>query len=204
MLVGVVLASLIALPFQLVGNLLSEGGGFDPIKGFVPGAFALSLGCNLIGGAIGFPVYAGLYWAAIKQIRGEPISINDLFKGFSHFVPLLAFGLVYNALLVVACMLCGFPIVFAMGLTAPCALLIMDRGFGPTQAISESFRVLGGQAWLLGLFMIVAGFALGVIGFLMCCVGILITMPVYFVCIALHYNYFWPTQAPQPHVMPEM
>jgi hypothetical protein len=193
-LVAFLLATIIAMPFQVIGTVLQgTGGGFNPASSgpFDVAAFSLSMVLNLLGGAVGFPVYAGLYNAAIKQIRGEQITINDLFKGFSHFLPLAIYGLLYNLLIAIGCALCLFPGVFAIGVLSPGALLIMDRNMGPVQAISESLKTMGNQSWMLGLFVIVAGIAMSVLGTLMCCVGLLVTMPVYFVAIALHYNYFW-------------
>jgi uncharacterized membrane protein len=152
----------------------------------------LLIGFSLVANSIAYPVYAGLYWAALKQIRGEQISVPDLFKGFAHFLPLLGYGILYNVLFTLGCMLCIFPGIYIMGAMTPGPLLIIDKGMGPFEAFSESIRVMGSQVWLLGLFAFVAVFAMVILGLLMCCVGVVVTMPVYVVAIALHYHYFWP------------
>ena len=55
---------------------------------------------------------------------------------------------------------------------------------------------------MLGLFAVVALIALALLGIAMCCVGMLITLPVWIVATTLHYHYFWPTQTTQPVVPP--
>ncbi len=202
LLVAIVIASLIALPFQSIGIVMQ--GGLQPTPGDTNiGAMIIANVLSFIGSAMGFPVYAGLLYAALKQIRGESISISDLFKGFSHFVPLALFGVLYHVLVLIACLLCLFPGVFAIGVLAPGMLLIMDRGYGPVQALTEGMRTLGNQAWMLGLFLIVVYVAMSMLGTLMCCIGLLVTLPIVVVSMALHYNYFWPTQTQQV-VMPDM
>jgi uncharacterized membrane protein len=195
-LVAIVLAFIVALPFQVVSAVLTDS--FNPQRPnpFDIGPLLIGSALNLVGSVVGFPVYAGLFFAAIKQIRGEQIAINDLFGGFSHFVPLAVFGFLLHLLWLIGCLLCIFPGVYALGVLSPGVLLIMDRGYGPVKAISEGMRVLGSQAWMLGLFAIFSYIAMSILGTLMCCIGLLVTMPVLVVAVALHYHYFWPS-APQ-------
>ena len=88
---------LIAAPFHVVSAFVPGGQWIfgQPIN---PGPFAFANFIVTIGHCLAFPAYAGIYYAALKQIRGEPLEIGNVFRGFSHFVSLAGFGLLYNLL----------------------------------------------------------------------------------------------------------
>jgi uncharacterized membrane protein len=195
-LVSALLAQLMSAPLSVVNILIQNGGTFIPQRQPEINAmyFVTSLFFGLLSSAISLPLQGGLLYVALKQVRGEQTEFGDLFKGFSHFLPLALFGVLAYLLALVATALCFIPVIFVIGILTPGTLLVMDRGLSPTEAVSEAVRVLGGKAWTLGLFQILVSVLMVILGLLMCCVGILVTIPVVIVFSALHYHYFWPRQ----------
>ena len=200
LIVVTLLAQFISAPLSIVNLLIQNGGTFIPSKEPQIDAayFGWTTFFSLLSSAISMPLQAGLMYVALKQIRGEQTEFSDVFKGFSMFLPLAGFGMLVFLMALAGTLLCFIPLFFVMGVVTPGILLIIDRGLGPVQAISESVRVLGAQAWTLGVFLLLVSLLMVALGFLMCCVGLLVTIPVVIVFSALHYHYFWPRQPMQP------
>ena len=166
--------------------------------------------------------FGGFYKMALRQMRGERISVGGLFSGFPQALPLamvavaLAAG---TALLEAASLgllrLLGLPPAQAVSLSnligvlpslvlqavlifAP--LLVVDRGANAAEAIKGSLRLLKGQ-WLIAtltyfLLALIAG--LGALG---CLVGMLVTYPLFLISVAVGYLAFTqpPSSAPFPY-----
>ena len=174
--------------------------------------------------------YAGLYRMALRQIRGERISVAGLFSAFPLALPLLMVGIampVALALLEVILVwllhrtlapsvaitivseIVIFPSLILQALVMFAPLLVVDTGANAAEALLGSVRLLRGQ-WFMGiLFYIVAAF-LGGAGALVCGVGMLVSYPLFLLSIAV--GYFALTQpasnaslempAPDPGVWP--
>jgi len=58
----------------------------------------MSLGCvPIVGFILAGPLTCGIYYASLKQLRGEPVDFGMIFKGFEFFVPAMIAGLVISA-----------------------------------------------------------------------------------------------------------
>lgn len=88
---------------------------------------------------------------------------------------------------IAAMLLCVFPIIYVI---VPVAFINIIFAFNPELSISEIIKAgfkLGNKKWLLTIgLLIVSSFLAGIVGMLMCCIGIYVTMsflylPVYFV-----------------------
>ncbi|MBP0903142.1 hypothetical protein ACFSKN_14300 [Mariniflexile gromovii] len=88
---------------------------------------------------------------------------------------------------VAAMLLCFLPIIYVM---VPIALMNAIFAFNPELSTSEIVKAafkLGNKKWLLTFgLMIVSGFLAGIVGMLMCCIGIYVTtsftyLPIYFI-----------------------
>ena len=56
------------------------------------------LGCvPIVGFVLAGPLTCGIYYASLKQLRGEPVDFGMIFKGFEVFVPAMIAGLVISA-----------------------------------------------------------------------------------------------------------
>lgn len=149
----------------------------------------------------------GLYRMALRQIRGEPVSVGSLFSALPRSLPLFlvgifvpaALGLLEGAVLwllhfslspTAAVSVINFtawlPALLLPGLIMFAPLLVVDADASAPAALLGSVRLLGSQ-WLMGiLFYVVVSLVSG-LGALLCGVGMLATYPLLFLSISLGY-----------------
>jgi uncharacterized membrane protein len=72
--------------------------------------------------------------------------------------------------------------------------LIVDRQMDGVEAISTSFRTLSADFLNAVLFYVVLTFIVFA-GLLACCLGLLVTFPLYYLAVAIVYRDFFPDQA---------
>lgn len=59
--------------------------------GFIMSSYLYCISWFLLG-----PVLAGIYFVALRDMRGEPVDFGMMFKGFEKFVPLMIIGLLQS------------------------------------------------------------------------------------------------------------
>ena len=144
----------------------------------------------------------GMMRMACRQVRGRTITVGDLFS----VVDVLP-NLILGALLYGLASMIGFMCLFVPGLIVSAVLmftfpLIVDGGLGATEAMGRSWEVLGGQMVAATFFHIVVSLVAGV-GTCLCCVGLLLTAPLYSLSIAVLYRDFFLTKGPPLAGKPE-
>ena len=132
----------------------------------------------------------GLFRTAIKQVRGESIELSDLFSGGNVWLQ----GII--AILLTTLAVLGGFFLFIIGafyiaarlcLTLP---LVADGQMTAIEAMGMSWRALRGQVLMAFAFTLVVGIVSSV-GFLACCVGVIFSMPMSYLCYALLYRDFF-------------
>jgi uncharacterized membrane protein len=120
---------------------------------------------------------AGMTIFSLHVARGEAYSMGDLFAGGRHFVSVLV-GLVVFGLLVAIGMAClivpGVILMLGWYFFVP---VIIDKGLGPIEALTESWRITSGKKADI-LLLVLAMVGASIAGLCACCVGLLIAMPV--------------------------
>ena len=175
------------LILQAVGLGASRGGGNQPPTPVLLMGSLLNTGINLVVGAF---FQGGLYRMALKQVRGEAISISDLFS-CGDVVAALAVGQLLIVLLSYAGILAFCIGLFVVvGMTMFTNPLIVDQRMGAVDAIRTSFNTLKGDLVNATGFAFVAGLAAG-LGILACGIGILFTAPILPLSVALTYQDFF-------------
>jgi len=153
----------------------------------------------------------GLFRVAIRQVRGLPIQVGDMFSAADVWLTA-----VVATFLVALATIGGFILLIIPGLYISARLmftlpLVADGRLKATEAMGLSWRALNGQVFMAWWFMVVVTILSG-IGFLACGIGILFTMPLYSLSIAVLYRDFFlaPTQLPdspwidaKPDIAPE-
>ena len=154
----------------------------------------LQLGSNAFGlglQAIQFPFLGGMVLMAIKQLRGQSIAPADVFAGFAQFGPLALAGILYGLGVQIGSLFCLVPGLLLAGLWMLTVPLIVDQGLDAITALKTSMKTLQPQMWpALGLYFVlslVAG-----LGSFACLVGVIFTMPLLPLGIALLYKDFYP------------
>lgn len=187
MLVPVVIGAIIGALFGAANAASAGAGGFRRTSPFNSG---LPVGVNLMTQAINLVYRAfiagGLYRIAVKQVRGEPTSVGDVFSGGQYFLPMLGFTILYGLAVGVGVILLIVPGLIVLYLMLPAFALIAD-GEGVSQAISRSVNGMKGDIWtgiafilVLGLVMTLSACAFGL--------GLFVTYPMFWLVSALAYR----------------
>jgi hypothetical protein len=129
----------------------------------------------------------GIYQAGFKQLRGEPISVGDLFSGGPYFARMLGAIVIIAVLAGIGALLCLVPGLIVYGLTLLTFPIIVASGKGTIDAIKTSIEVTK-QDWLMFTLFAIVLYAIASLGVLACGVGILATMPILFLSQVLAYR----------------
>jgi hypothetical protein len=153
------------------------------------------------------PLQAGFSLVAMRQLTGRRWSFGDFFGGFKYYLPLLVISLLQSVLALVCLgpggavlaygaytdgppevaavgvglMVCGaVPFIYLVLRGFVFATqLVLDRDYGPIEAIQGSWHLTANAPFSLLGAMIVLGI-IGFSGILACCVGVLFTMPLFY------------------------
>ncbi|MBL8166559.1 MAG: zinc-ribbon domain-containing protein [Acidobacteria bacterium] len=155
----------------------------EPSPLMLPFVFLIALGA-VFGGAY---LWSGLYRTAFKQLRGEPISVKDLFSGGDAFLRVLGAFLAMGVLTMLGGLLCILPGLVVPGLLMFTVPLIVDRNLSVGEALSASYNATKSNWLMFALFAIVVGI-LASLGQLACYVGLLATYPLQFTIAAIAYR----------------
>jgi uncharacterized paraquat-inducible protein A len=132
-------------------------------------------------------LFGGTYRTALKQLRGEPISLGDLFSGWDCFGRMLGGLLLVTLLSFAGTLLCFFPAFIVAGLVFFTFPLIVDRGMGPLEAVQASVDVTRGDWLMFTCFAFVVQLIAGV-GAFACYVGLLASYPLFFTISVIAYR----------------
>lgn len=163
------------------------------------GASALEVVITAI--VVGFFV-GGMTRMACRQVRGEPFGIDDLFGSIEE-IGELALGCAFYSVIVFAALFClVIPGLILHGVLMFTIPLIVDARLPATTALSRSFHALKGQ-WLEATLFHFCVSMLSGLGSC-CCIGILLTAPLYALSVAVLYRDFFPggprfKEKPAPH-----
>ncbi len=132
-------------------------------------------------------LWGGLWKTAIKQLRGEPISVGDLFSGGDVFLRVLGAFIAIGFLTMLGAVLCYFPALVVMGLLFFTLPLIVDRNLDVSSALSASYEATKKNWFMFTLFVFVLSL-LASAGAAACYVGMLATYPLQFTIAAIAYR----------------
>ena len=127
---------------------------------------------------IGIGLKAGFYRICkLKDL--DQMGKEDYFYFFKkpYFGKTFKLGLAYIGITLISALLCFFPLIYAI---VPLTYMFVIYAFNPDKSVSEIVKLsfdLGNRKWLLTFgLIIVSGFLAGIVGLLMCFVGIYVTM----------------------------
>jgi uncharacterized membrane protein len=168
--------------------------GFDLIRLQLPGMIVSILWNLLAGGAL----LGGLYNYFLKHIRGQPATLGDAFSGCGKAYISLTLAHVTTAFLgLLGLLLCVIPGIY-LGVSWKFTLpLVIDKQLGFWEAMELSRKVVTRQWFLLFALLLVAGL-ISVSGLLLCCIGILATVPLGIATILYAYEDIFGGQFAQP------
>ena len=130
---------------------------------------------------------AGFYKTAFKQLRGEPISIGDVFSGGDSFLRVTGTLLLVAILSFIGIFLCIIPAFIVQGLCFFALPLAVEKKLGPIAAIQASIEATRKDWLIYTLFAFVVSLIAGA-GAILCYVGLLASYPLYFLITAVAYR----------------
>jgi len=179
----------------VVGSNMLEYGSIIPAPGQLPSIAGVgeSILLSLITLAVQVTLLTRMYKMALKSMRGQAISVGDLFADLGD-APRCFITIFCSSLLTAVGFLgCIIPAFWLSGAFSLAPFLVIDQGQSPFTAIGESFKVAGNFS--VGISMFGIQLVLGIVavaGLIACGVGVLITAPIVVVSMAIHYYYFFP------------
>ena len=161
---------------------------------------------GILDGGIAMILAGGLYRMALRQTRGEPISVFGVFWAFPQSLPLFAIGCVAPIMSGIAEALLRWPLhrylpplsetvtnnftllftTLLDGLLMFAPFLILDANASIPDALFGSARLLKGQV-LRGLWFYLVASVVGGLGLVLCGVGMLATYPIFLFSVTLAY-----------------
>jgi len=109
------------LPLSFLGNYLAYGSALG--AGFPGGAsrtpsttgILISLGFSLLGAMITYPIQAGIFYMAVKQVRGIQVSPGEIFSGYSRAGHVVLANIIMGLLIGVSFLLLIVPSFYVTG-----------------------------------------------------------------------------------------
>ncbi len=197
LIVTVANGALLGLLHAIFHLKLPEGGGgfmivVPPANDLVAAAIVMVIDGVLLG---------GLFRIACAQVRGEPISAADLFGVTDVLVELVLGSAMLGVALTAAASFCAFPAFVLAGVWMFTIPLIVDGRLRAFAAFGQSWEALKGHWLSASIFHVIAGL---IAGLGLCCgvIGLVFTMPLYSLSVAILYRdaftfeQFVPTQKP--------
>ena len=176
----------VAIILQVVAQIAQRALGMTP--DFQSRGYWIAFGGSLVVNQIVNAYFqTGLLRIWLGVARGQAPSFGVLFSGFDRFLPMLALTLLMTLASGLGLVLLIVPgILIYLGLyLAP--YYLVDAGMGPIEAMKASWNATRGQKADVFL-LVLAGVGLGMLGFVMCLLGILATYPLYAVAAAVAYT----------------
>jgi hypothetical protein len=179
------------------GEPLGPGG----FRLFLPSGHPVSLIASTV--VSGF-LLGGMIRMANRQIRGGKPSLEDLFSITDCWFDLLLVAFLIGVALAIGFALLVLPGFLVFGLVMLAIPLVVEGRLPATGAIMQSWNALKSQ-WLNAAVFHWVLFILAGSGFILCCIGLLVTGPLYALSVAiLYHNFFdWgPLPAAKKHTDP--
>jgi len=159
------------------------------------------LGVNIVTALAQVFLIAGMWRAALNHLRGQTVTISDLFSGGDVFQNVLMYQLALTIpmTLLSTVPIFGLPVVIISGLVLQAFLyfaipLMVDQRLPVLEAVSRSSASLQGQRFLIVGFSLATGLV-SVLGMAACCVGVFVTAPLAFLAQAIVYRDFFMLEA---------
>jgi hypothetical protein len=167
----------------------------NPVAMF--GGMALLYGGLFLASFVVVFLLPGMVHTALKQIRGEPISVGDLFSAMRYGWGYLAINMLLFLISVVTCGLGGILGLLAIGVIALAHALMVDQDMPTFQAIGQGWEICKRNFGLYFLFPLVVSL-LANAGSMVCGIGVIGTFGFLPIGVAVMYmrTYHGPQYVP--------
>lgn len=144
---------------------------------------------------------ANMYRMAIMALSGIKPNVNEMFKFGPNSTNVIVASLLVGLATGVAAIFCYIPAFIVGGLLMFAMPLVVDRNMAPMDAINASINALKKDVVMAALFFFVIGICAGV-GEVLCFIGVILTLPVAPIAIAMLYRDYIGFASSTPDPMP--
>ena len=129
---------------------------------------------------------AGLYKGALAVVDGKPFSMGQMFEGWDKGQVAVA-AILIGIATAIGSFLCYIPALIVGFFTLFTLLFIVDKQMQAVDAIKASIKLVTDHIGATLLFAVLAGVAY-IVGFVVCCVGLLVAIPIILIGLAFTYR----------------
>lgn len=133
------------------------------------------------------PLQVGIFYIIFEKMRGKPINIGDIAKGFNFFIAAVLSNILISIFSAIGFLLCIIPGLIIMALYIFAPPLIVEKNLDFWAAMEESRKVAKEHLFELTLFLFILAL-INLVGVLVCGIGIIFTLPLSFAAIAVGYD----------------
>lgn len=200
-LLTIIVSYAVSLPLAFLGAAVL-GGQRGAFGAGSAGFTVLGLGYQIFTNALTYAVtmlfLVGQGMMGLRASRGERPEIGDLFAPFRMFVPVFLTGLVVSFAVMVGLVFLIIPGIILAGLLVLAPFAAFDQNLQPGDALRWSVEKSKPYLWNIAWIGFCASFVSG-LGVIACCVGYLVTAPIFGIFLGLTYGTFQnPAAAPAP------
>lgn len=191
---GAAFGSLMALNVLNSGSPLGDPSNPNTLNTTPTGIIGQIL-MNAVLGALQAILITGMVRMALDQLQGREVSFR-LFATMPKAVPLVIVGFLGGLMTFVGLLLCVIPGIYLYGVLAFASMYVAFKDQAPVTAITSSMNTLKPYAWSMFGLQLVLVLLMGV-SMLCCGIGLLFTVPIAAMTMAMHWNVFEP-EGPMP------
>ncbi|WP_296383795.1 hypothetical protein [Winogradskyella sp.] len=197
MVLAIPIIMIVYIPLIFMGFFDAYSSNYDPYDPYVQPEFSpivlilmvvIYIFMIIAMSTIGFGLKAAFY-RICKMKDLDQMGKEDYFYFFKkpYLTKTIKLGLAFSGISMLAALLCFLPILYVI---VPLSFMIIIYAFNPDLSVSDIIKLgfdLGNRKWLIAFGLtIVTGFLAGIVGMLMCFVGIYVTasfsyLPQYFI-----------------------
>jgi len=186
-----IIGAVVGFALGITGQIATRTSGIGGISSLAYSTWSIG---NILARIVIFVVstflLSGMYRMALKSLRNEKINVTDMFSVGDVLPNCLLAAIIVGLATGIGFMLCIIPGIIVGALLMFTYPLIVDRRLGAIEAISQSVNALKGEIVMASVFYLVVG-VMAALGFVACCVGALVTFPLFVLSIAVVYRDFF-------------
>lgn len=133
------------------------------------------------------PLSVGFFIIIFNKIKGIPLNIGDIARGFDYFLAAVLSNILVGFFVGLGTIFCIIPGIVIAALYLFVAPFIADKKLDFWEAMEASRKSISGHIFEMSIFIFVL-FLVNLIGVLLCVIGLLVTIPLSFVAIALAFD----------------
>jgi len=122
------------------------------------------------------PMEVSLFYIFFQKMRGKPVEIGNLGKGFEFFAAAVLASIVMGVFIMIGFVFCIIPGVLAIAAYQFTYPFILEKKLDFWQAMEASRKFLSQHLFEMTIFIFVKAIII-VVGLLVCCVGVLAALP---------------------------